>query len=208
MGTLRKALTRDHAIDSQILADADRVKECFAIPLTSSGYYESLAAPFSDYHSRLTAIDQSAYLSSMLERQDRMSMAASVESRVPFVVPALFDMVNRWKPSLKVHDDQPKAVFKEIAETYFAKDFVYRRKNGFVLPLDAWLRDRRGFGRFLDLLADDEFRSREYYHPAVVEGLVRDHLSARANHGKILIRLINFEIWHRIFIDRTLSAPA
>jgi len=208
LSNLRALLSRDLALDSQVLADPNRVQDCFDIALTGAGTRETASAGFDSLLEKMIAIDQTAYLTSMLERQDRMSMAASVESRVPFCDHKIFDLVNSWAPEQKVKNGHPKSALKTIAETYFPRDFAYRRKNGFVLPVDKWLRDSAGFGRYLDLLRDSRFRERGFYNVETVGRLIRDHLSGTANHGKFLIRLINFEVWHRMFIDKSLAPDA
>ena len=84
---------------------------------------------------------------------------------------------------------------------------MYRRKNGFVLPLDLWLRDDKGFGRFLELLVDRKFRERGFFAAKPVADLVDRHRKGE-NHAKLLSRLISFELWHRMFIDQSISPPA
>ena len=206
LATLRRLMSRDIVLDSQTLIDQSAVQSCLKTPVKLADLHPKGSARFTGLLTKLIAADQTAYLASMLERQDRMSMAASVESRVPFCAHTLFDAVNRWKPKSKIAGGEPKSVFKKIAEAYFPRDFIYRRKNGFAVPVDDWLRNDSGLGRFLDVLDDTTFRQRGFYDAAYIGNLVNDHRSGRANHGKILTTLINFEIWHRLFIDGSAAA--
>ena len=82
---------------------------------------------------------------------------------------------------------------------------LIRKKIGFKLPLGEWLKDQQGMGRYLSFLSDDTFKQRGIYDFNKVEELVNAHLSGKADHYKILYSLINFEIWHRLFIDKTLT---
>ena len=67
------------------------------------------------------------------------------------------------------------------------------------------MRDRKKTGRFFDLLTDDTFKSREFYNHKAIEKLVDEHLYQKKDHSKFLSKFINFEIWHRLFIDISIS---
>ena len=144
---------------------------------------------------------QECYLQSMLERQDRASMASGVEARVPFCDVNLIQLVNSISYNHKINNKTSKYLFKMICETYFDKSFVYRKKNGFNLPFGKWLRNKNKMGNFLDLLTDKTFRERGIFNYNLVNKLVDEHLSFKHDYGKILINLISFEQWHRCHVD-------
>lgn len=168
-------------------------------------YRRQVANKFPDLLCKIIASDQTSYLNSLLERQDRMAMAMSVEARVPFCVHTLFDLVNSFNPKDKIKP-VPKFILKKLSEKYFDEKFIYRPKTGFLLPIDAWLRDKKGLGRYLDLLVDNTFRQRGFYNISVVSKAIDEHLKEEKNRDKDLMNLIKFELWHRMFIDGNYSA--
>tara|TARA_Y100000588_G_C14054308_1_gene838669 strand:- start:199 stop:1029 length:831 start_codon:yes stop_codon:yes gene_type:complete len=169
-------------------------------------YRSEVANKSTEHFSKVLAADQTSYLQSLLERQDKMSSAMSVESRVPFVNHKLFEMVNAQPYGSKIEEKNTKIVLKNILKEEFGEDFLTRPKNGFVLPIAKWLRGNSRMNQFLDFITDKTFRERGYYDNRQVERMLKEHLTSKADNYKILLSLINFEIWHRLFIDKTLSA--
>jgi len=155
------------------------------------------------------ASHQKCYLQSILDRQDKISMAASVEARVPFCSPPLFDQINRISAKDKLENGVTKAVFKKIAQRFFPSEFVYRRKSGFTLPIDEWLREEDGLGRFLDGLSSQPFTDLTYFNHKQIQIMIKEHKQGVKNWYKELIVLVNFNIWYQIFITRTIEyAPS
>ncbi len=163
-------------------------------------YRKKIGESFNDLLRKIIVSDQTNYLASVLERQDKMSMAMSVEARVPFCTYILFDYINSIQPYQKI-SPQPKIFLKKLSQKYFDNDFIFRKKNGFLLPTDEYLKDKNKFGKYLDLITDQTFKQRGYYNTNEIEKMIDSHLKENENHHKSLINLIEFEIWHRIFID-------
>jgi len=200
---LRKLLSRDLGIDEQINFPDDS-KFLYSDLKKDLSYRKHVADPFPDILSRIFASDQTSHLNSLLERQDKMSMAMSVETRVPFCTFPLFDMVNAINPKKKI-TPYPKIILKKLTEKYFNNDFIYRKKIGFLLPVAKWLNDEKTLGKYLDLLTDTTFRQRGYYNIAEVEKAVDDHIKKGIDRSKDLMNIIKFEVWHRMFIDKQAS---
>jgi asparagine synthase (glutamine-hydrolysing) len=129
-----------------------------------------------------------------------MSMAMSVEASVPFSNHLLFDKINRISPNSKIKP-VPKAILKKLSEQYYDKSFIYRKKNGFALPLEGWLRDEKELKPLLDLLTDKTFRERGFYNHNHINSLIDKHLIGVKDNSSFLMNIINFEMWHRMFID-------
>ncbi|HVO73539.1 MAG TPA: asparagine synthase (glutamine-hydrolyzing) [Ignavibacteriaceae bacterium] len=163
-------------------------------------YRESVVNNFDQLADKVFASFQTSYLNFLLERQDKMSMAMSVEARVPFSNHLLFDKLNKISFKKKIKP-VPKAILKKLAEQYFDKSFIYRKKNGFNVPIGSWLRDENGLKPLFDFLTDKTFRERGFYNHKNIYSLVDKHLSRNENNSIYLTNIINFEIWHRIFID-------
>jgi len=149
---------------------------------------------------KIIIADQTSWLQSRFEVQDRMGMAASVEVRVPYCIPKLFEVINSFYDIDKI-TPFPKKILKKISEKYFDDGFIYRDKIGFRMPFASWLKDRYKMKNYLDLLTDNVFRQRDYYNTEFVRNAVDDHISGKRDNSGSLIYIINFEIWHRMFID-------
>ncbi len=149
----------------------------------------------------LLRLELKTYLVSILNRQDKMSMAASVEARVPFLDYRLVEWGLRIPIGLKLKGFQTKFIVKRLGERMLPKEIVHRKKSGFGVPISSWLRDKKGMGRYLDLFSEPRFEQRDYLKTQVVQRLAQEHLSGKADHGEILWGLINLELWHRIFLD-------
>lgn len=135
---------------------------------------------------------------------DKMSMAVSLEARVPFLDLDLMSFVESMPPSYKIRGLTQKYLLKKAVRTWLPDEIVTRKKIGFATPLDQW------FGRELrtyvsDQLLDRESACRIYFNPATIEKLITDHESRRHDHKRHLFNLLTFEMWHQQFIT---SFPA
>lgn len=142
----------------------------------------------------LSLLDQHTYLVSILERQDKMSMAASIESRVPFLDHRVVEFANALPVRYKLRGLQTKAILKEVARRFLPERVVSRRKSGFGVPLRAWLADAEGLGRYVDELVAD--RSLDpYLRSDRVATIAAEHRSGEHDHAEFLWTAINFMIW-------------
>jgi asparagine synthase (glutamine-hydrolysing) len=154
-----------------------------------------------DLVQRLLYYDQRTYLPSLLTRLDKMSMAASIEARVPFLDYRLVEWSYKLASSEKIRWFTNKYIVKRAAEGYLPKEIIYRKKFGFDVPVKEWLRSNRALGQFLDLLRAKAFRDRGYFNQKTITKLIDEHLAATKDHSEILWGLLSLEIWHRVFID-------
>ena len=137
----------------------------------------------------------------LLMKMDKMSMAASVEARVPLLDNALIDWALRLSPRHKIRGLEGKVLLKRLARKLLPAEVVDRPKVGFTVPLSPWFR-----GPLRELLADTLLApaclGRGYFEPAVLRGYVEDHLAGRRDRGRELWTLLTLELWHREWIDR------
>src|SRR5688572_2722207 len=149
---------------------------------------------------RLLYADTKTYLHELLMKQDQMSMAASIESRVPFLDHPLVEFATRLPARLKLHGLTTKYVLREAMRDTLPPEILTRKKMGFPVPIDAWFR-----GPFRsvvdDLVLGPRAIERGLFEPAAMRALVADHDAGRARNGQRLWSLINLELWHRIFLD-------
>ena len=165
---------------------------------TAEQYYGS-----SDAHTmlnKLLYVDTKTYLHELLMKQDQMSMAASIESRVPFLDHKLVEFAARMPESMKVRGMTTKYVLRRIMTGVLPPEILSRRKMGFPVPVGAWLR-----GPYRHVL--DEFvlghraRARGLFDEEALKRLVASHVSGEANHSERLWSLINLEMWQRMQFD-------
>jgi len=199
--SLKYLLSKDIGLDEQADLSENKSWKLFSNLNKQYFYREQIHNKFSDLLRIIIAQDQTVYLTSLLERQDKMSMSMSVEARVPFCMYKLFDLVNSFNPRDKI-SPMPKYILKKLSEKYFDSGFIYRQKTGFALPIDQWLRDKNNLGRYLDLLTDSTFRQRGFYNAKVVSKTVDSFLKNKDSTFKDLWSIVRFEVWHRIFIDK------
>jgi asparagine synthase (glutamine-hydrolysing) len=163
-------------------------------------YRDSIADSQSSGFLQVLALDQKCQLESMLDRQDKMSMAASVEARVPFCNPVLFNQVNPVPASLKIKGGLPKYLLKKIGEQYLDNELLYRRKQALVLPIDQWLR-RGTLAQKMSILTDQTTRERGFYNNKQINAAISQFQRGEELPSRYLISLISFETWMRMFID-------
>jgi asparagine synthase (glutamine-hydrolysing) len=136
----------------------------------------------------------------LLIKGDRMSMASSVEARVPFLDHPLIEYADSLPPAFKAKGTRTKILLKKLAERYIPRETIYRRKVGFTVPLTPWFQGPlRDFVR--GILLDERALARGYFKPEVLARLVDDHLLGRVDRGRSLWTLLSLEIWHRLFVD-------
>lgn len=149
-------------------------------------------------------VDVKSYLSdNILAKVDRMSMAVSLEARVPYLDKDLVELAFRVPDTLKVHKGKTKVMLKEIAARHVPASCVYRQKEGFSIPIKNWLGTQ--FRPLMDgLLDSSRIRDAGLFNVEAIESLKQQHLSGHANHSHVLWSLIVFEAWR----DKWLLAPA
>jgi len=133
-----------------------------------------------------------------------MSMAHSIESRVPLLDNEVVDLANALPASLKIRNGRRKHVLKEVAARLLPDGIVDRKKQGFGVPLGTWFRgDLKEL--FADTLLAPEALQRGYFEPRFVRRIVNEHLSGRRDHTLRLWQLVVFERWHRQYVGSRLG---
>jgi asparagine synthase (glutamine-hydrolysing) len=155
--------------------------------------------------SQMMRFDLETYLpDDVLTKVDRMSMAHSIESRVPLLDNEVVDLANALPASLKIRNGRRKHVLKEVAARLLPDGIVDRKKQGFGVPLGTWFRgDLKEL--FADTLLAPEALQRGYFEPRFVRRIVNEHLSGRRDHTLRLWQLVVFERWHRQYVGSRLG---
>jgi asparagine synthase (glutamine-hydrolysing) len=149
--------------------------------------------------SQLLYADIKTYLHELLMKQDQMSMAASIESRVPFLDHPLTEWVAALPQTMKLRGTTTKWILRQAMQGILPARILGRRKMGFPVPVGTWLR-----GPWRPLLSEyitgPRVRARGLFDARAVECLVGEHLRG-VNHAERLWALLTFEIWARVFLD-------
>ena len=149
--------------------------------------------------SRMLYADQKTYLVELLMKQDQMSMACSIESRVPLLDHTLVEFSTTIPDALKIKGKTQKYIFKKAVENLLPRDIVYRKKMGFPTPVRQWLLDSRAAPLY------EALRNRHGFLGSIVdssalETLITRHQERREDATDRLWRLLNLQLWGDLFI--------
>jgi len=149
---------------------------------------------------RLLYADIKTYLHELLMKQDQMSMAASVESRVPFLDHKLVEFTCRLPERLKLRGATTKYILRESMKGVLPQPILERPKMGFPVPIASWFRG--AYRSVIDeYVLSERATDRGIFNTTFVRELVKRHQSGAENHEERLWALVNFEIWQRQFLD-------
>jgi asparagine synthase (glutamine-hydrolysing) len=165
-------------------------------------YFHS--APKADSLNRLLYTDLKTFLPELnLTYSDKLTAAASVEGRVPFLDNEVVEFAAKLPPNLKLRGLTGKYLLRQAMRGQVPDSVILRRKAGFGAPVRKWLRDELR-PMVHDLLSVDVLRRRGYFEPSAVERLVHDNESGIADQPLRVWALLTLEVWHRIFLDSRL----
>jgi asparagine synthase (glutamine-hydrolysing) len=187
------------ALQAQLLTPAVRARVAAADPYgVARAHLDGTdAATLLD---RLLYVDTKTYLHELLMKQDQMSMAASIESRVPFLDHELVEFAARLPTRLKLRGSITKRILRQSMAGTLPASILTRPKMGFPVPLAAWFRGPWR-GALSELVLGERARERGIFDPDVVRRLIGEHSSGRVEHMERLWALMNFELWLRRFVD-------
>lgn len=159
-------------------------------------------------------IDQVAYMDlkmyladQLLPLQDKMSMAVSLEARVPMLDHRLVELAARVPADSKLHGRELKIVLKRLAEKYVPRECIYRRKQGFAAPVEAWLR-----GPLKELVHDnlspDRVRDRGIFEPKFVQWALDTFYGGGVDLSMQIYQALVLELWLQKFVDQNHAAAA
>jgi len=139
---------------------------------------------------------------------DKLSMACSIEARVPFLDNKVVDFCLTLPPDLKIHRLTQKYVLRRAMQERLPSSIIHRRKAGFGLPVRSWLRGELR-EMLNDLLSETRVRQRGLFQTAEVSRLIQENQSGKQDYTLRLWSLLTFELWHQTFLDSAAnSTPA
>jgi asparagine synthase (glutamine-hydrolysing) len=167
------------------------------------GHLHHQTSHLTDSLSRLLFIDTRMSLSdNLLLFGDKMTMANSLEMRVPFLDVEFIKFVESLPGSLKIKGTTRKYIHKKAVEAWLPGEIIHRKKRGFATPIDKWLQnDLVGFAR--KVLLSSQSATRQYFEPEYVSRMIDDHAMRRENFQRHLFALLSFELWHKSFFENS-----
>lgn len=170
-----------------------------AVERLVQGYYAKTTGL--DDQARMQYFDIKTWLvDDLLIKADRMSMAASLELRVPFLDHRFMEFSGTLPAHYRFKKGQPKYLLKKALEDTLPRELLYRPKQGFPTPLSILFKEHLQ-GEVTALLDSAEHHRRGYFRPERVRQLLDEHFSGQKDHHKVLWQLVVLEKWHRVFID-------
>ena len=162
------------------------------------GYLEATAG-LSDLK-KMLYVDTVTWLPDrLLLKADKMTMANSLELRVPLLDHKLLEYSAGLPDSYKLHGFQTKYLFKKALRGRIPEAILKRRKAGFPVPYGRWMSERKDF--VMDLLLDSKTKTRGYFDYGTLRGSLIDAWESKGEHPQEIFKLMVLELWHRNFVD-------
>jgi asparagine synthase (glutamine-hydrolysing) len=149
---------------------------------------------------KLLYTDTKIYLHELLMKQDQMSMAASIESRVPFLDRDLVEFTTRMPERMKLRGWTTKYVLRKAMSGIVPEPILRRRKLGFPVPVGKWFRGESNHV-ISHFVLGERVWARGIFRGDVLARLAAEHASEKADHTQRLWTIVNLEIWLRHFVD-------
>ena len=137
----------------------------------------------------------------LLMRVDKLTMAHSVEARVPFLDHDVVEFANRLPPSYKLADATGKKILKRAAKPYLDEDMIYRRKQGFGAPMEDWFREGDFGQRCLAAFERSALAREGYFDNEYFTSLLKDQIAGRASASFQIWTVMNAILWHASWIE-------
>jgi len=216
----RLALSSEEACARKFQASSDVTElkpQLYSADLTAETAHIDELAPYRqafrraehlDPMTRIMYVDLMTYLpDDILTKVDRMSMAHSLEVRVPLLDHKLVEFVMALPPSSKIKGRETKVLLRRALNGHVPPQVLTRPKHGFISPIGHWLR-RELAVHVEDTLFSTRARQRGYFDPQVVRRHWDEHRDGRTNREHEIWMLMSLEVWHRLYVDgASVEAP-
>jgi asparagine synthase (glutamine-hydrolysing) len=164
------------------------------------------AAGDSRVNQMLYADTKSSLPDDLLLKADKMTMANSIELRVPFLDHKFLEFAASLPENFKVHGFTTKYLAKQALRHRVPREILERKKVGFPVPYESWMRNElKDWVR--DILLGSEASSRGYFNPKAIEYLLKEDLQYKS-YPKEILSLVSLELWHRAFLGKGAAASA
>jgi asparagine synthase (glutamine-hydrolysing) len=182
---LAPTLSRNGSVKTPRLSELLNEGECLPDLLSKTMYIDT----------RMSLADD------LLLFNDKITMANSLEMRVPFLDLELVAFLESLPSNLKVRGTTRKYIHKKAVEAWLPREIVHRKKRGFQTPMDTWLQNDLA-GAAQRLFEQKESACSRYFDIKFIREMIAAHKNRREDNQKRLYALLCFELWHRTWIDR------
>lgn len=135
----------------------------------------------------------------ILQKADKMSMAHSLELRVPFLDREVFEVARRLKKEDKVRRHKTKYLFRQVAGKYLPAVSAEKKKLGFPVPIRVWMREEEGYQRIRERFTSPA--AEQYFHVEKLMELLEEHRREKADNSRKIWTVYAFLIWHQVFFE-------
>ncbi|MCU0643736.1 MAG: asparagine synthase (glutamine-hydrolyzing) [bacterium] len=164
-------------------------------------YFSNVAYNGSDEINKQMYVDLKTYLvDDILVKVDRMSMATSLEARVPFLDYRFVEFAATIPGEYKMQGKKTKVILKQAMEELLPKEILYRGKEGFSIPIKNWLKKELK-PLMMDTLAPEKIKREGFFNSEYIDKLVNEHLKGAENHSHRLWALIIFGRWYDLYMS-------
>lgn len=181
---------------------SDRVRSELAAEPTVRHFRDRFArCGADDVLSRLMYIDSTLFLpDDLMIKNDRMTMAHSLEARVPFTDPELTGYLGRVPPALKMKAGRKKHLMRRAMEGHLPQEILDKKKVGLEMPYSRWLKTDLA-DMVHHYLGAERMRKVDIFRPDAVTRLVDEHMASKRDHGRALWGMLNLSMWHEMYIE-------
>jgi asparagine synthase (glutamine-hydrolysing) len=150
---------------------------------------------------RMQYVDLKTWLpDDLLLKADKMTMAVSIELRVPFLDHRMVEFGYSLPDKFKINKNQRKYLLKKVMENMLPHKIIFQKKKGFPVPISQWFRQDL-HSKIKEILLDCRSIQRGYFKPAYIEGILDKHKSGKEDMSRRIFSLLVLELWHQKFID-------
>ena len=135
---------------------------------------------------------------------DKMSMAHAVEARVPYLDVELIEFIETIPVEYKLKGLTGKYIHKKAVSKWLPKKIINRQKKGFPTPMEQWLKTP-AFLKYVRELFSESVLFKEYFQKSFVDEMIKKHQTGQETYTRQLFLLLSLELWHKIFIEKTLK---
>ena len=149
---------------------------------------------------KMQSVDLNYWLpGDILQKADKMSMAHSLEVRVPFLDKKVFDLAARLPKETKIAEGTTKFIFRKSVSEFLPQETDERKKLGFPIPIRVWLQQDDWYQRVMGLFTSKE--AEEFFHTEKLLQLLKDHKAKKADNSRKIWTVLAFLIWYNRFFN-------
>ena len=150
---------------------------------------------------KMSYVDFKSWLpDDLLVKADKMTMAASLELRVPFLDHKIVEYAANLPDQFRLNGNQGKYLLKKFAENIIPNEIIYRKKKGFPVPIAQWFKGEL-YDKTREILLDEKSLNRGYFNKGYIENILNRHKNGKEDLSRRIFSLLNLELWHCKYID-------